>query len=188
MLRARMSWPWAGGVLVLALVLGAAGAEKPAPEAPARGKKTNRLAREISPYLLQHAHNPVDWFPWGDEAFFKALRQAKGAICSTASIAGTQGSGSSIPYAASKAGVINLTRSLARALAPDIRVNAVAPGFVDSPWNKDWPADRKEASVERTPLKRACTPQDIADVAFFLLTGAGMVTGQTIICDGGLTL
>jgi 3-oxoacyl-[acyl-carrier protein] reductase len=117
-----------------------------------------------------------------------ALRQAKGAICSTASIAGVQGSGSSIPYASSKAGVINLTRSLARALAPDIRVNAVAPGFVDSPWNKDWPADRKVESVQRTPLKRACTPQDIADAIFFLCAGTSMVTGQTLIVDGGLTL
>ena len=117
-----------------------------------------------------------------------ALRQAQGAICSTASIAGVQGSGSSIPYATSKAGVINLTRSLARALAPDIRVNAVAPGFVDSPWNKDWPADRKVESVERTPLKRACTPQDIADAIFFLCAGTSMVTGQTLIVDGGLTL
>jgi len=117
-----------------------------------------------------------------------ALRAARGAICSTASIAGVQGSGSSIPYAASKAGVINLTRSLARALAPEIRVNAVAPGFVDSPWNKDWPADRKVASVERTPLRRACTPHDIAETAFFLLAGNAMITGQTIIVDGGLTL
>src|SRR5919106_2124348 len=101
-----------------------------------------------------------------------ALRQAKGAICSTASIAGVQGSGSSIPYATSKAGVINLTRSLARCLAPEIRVNAVAPGFVDSPWNKDWPADRKVESVERTPLKRACKPEDIAETIFFLCAGA----------------
>jgi 3-oxoacyl-[acyl-carrier protein] reductase len=117
-----------------------------------------------------------------------ALRQAKGAICSTASIAGVQGSGSSIPYATSKAGVINLTRSLARSLAPDIRVNAVAPGFVDSPWNKDWPADRKAESIERTPLKRACTPEDIAGTIFFLCAGTSMITGQTIIVDGGLTL
>lgn len=117
-----------------------------------------------------------------------ALRQAKGAICSTASIAGTQGSGSSIPYATSKAGVINLTRSLARTLAPDVRVNAVAPGFVDSPWNREWPADRKAESIARTPLKRACKPEDIAEVIFFLCAGAGMVTGQTIIVDGGLTL
>lgn len=117
-----------------------------------------------------------------------ALRQAKGAICSTASIAGVQGSGSSIPYATSKAGVINLTRSLARSLAPEIRVNAVAPGFVDSPWNKDWPSDRKQQSVEKTPLKRACKPEDIAEVIFFLCAGATMVTGQTVIVDGGLTL
>ena len=117
-----------------------------------------------------------------------ALRAAKGAICSTASIAGVQGSGSSIPYATSKAGVINLTRSLARTLAPDVRVNAVAPGFVDSPWNKDWPADRKAQSIERTPLKRPCTPQDIADAIFFLCAGTSMVTGQTLIVDGGLTL
>jgi 3-oxoacyl-[acyl-carrier protein] reductase len=117
-----------------------------------------------------------------------ALRAAKGAICSTASIAGVQGSGSSIPYATSKAGVINLTRSLARTLAPDVRVNAVAPGFVDSPWNKDWPADRKVQSIERTPLKRACRPEDIAETIFFLCAGGAMITGQTIIVDGGLTL
>ena len=117
-----------------------------------------------------------------------ALKAAKGAICSTASIAGVQGSGSSIPYATSKAGVINLTRSLARTLAPDVRVNAVAPGFVDSPWNKDWPADRKAQSIERTPLKRACRPEDIAETIFFLCAGGAMITGQTIIVDGGLTL
>src|SRR5579884_203616 len=129
----------------------------------------------IGPFRCTHAAAP-------------ALKAAHGAICSTASIAGVQGSGSSIPYAASKAGVINLTRSLARTLAPDVRVNAVAPGFVDSPWNKDWPAERKRVSIDRTPLKRACTPADIADVIFFLCAGAAMVTGQTIIVDGGLTL
>jgi 3-oxoacyl-[acyl-carrier protein] reductase len=117
-----------------------------------------------------------------------ALRASRGAICSTASIAGVQGSGSSIPYATSKAGVINLTRSLARTLAPEVRVNAVAPGFVDSPWNREWPTDRKAQSIERTPLKRACRPEDIADVIFFLCAGTAMVTGQTIIVDGGLTL
>jgi 3-oxoacyl-[acyl-carrier protein] reductase len=129
----------------------------------------------IGPFRCTHAAAP-------------ALKAARGAICSTASIAGVQGSGSSIPYAASKAGVINLTRSLARALAPEIRVNAVAPGFVDSPWNRDWPADRKAQAIERTPLKRACKPEDIAEVIFFLCAGAAMVTGQTVIVDGGLTL
>jgi 3-oxoacyl-[acyl-carrier protein] reductase len=117
-----------------------------------------------------------------------ALKQARGAICNTASIAGVMGSGSSIPYATSKAGLINLTRSLARTLAPEIRVNAVAPGFVDSPWNKDWPEDRKRESIERTPLKRACKPEDIAETIFFLCAGGAMITGQTVIVDGGLTL
>lgn len=129
----------------------------------------------IGPFRCTHAAAP-------------ALRLARGAICSTASIAGVQGSGSSIPYAASKAGVINLTRSLARTLAPEIRVNAVAPGFVESPWNKEWPADRKAQSIEKTPLKRACTPEDIAEVVFFLCAGGSMITGQTVIVDGGLTL
>ena len=117
-----------------------------------------------------------------------ALKAARGAICNTASIARVMGSGSSIPYATSKAGLINLTRSLARTLAPEVRVNAVAPGFVDSPWNKDWPADRKAASVERTPLQRACQPEDIAETIFFLCACGAMITGQTIIVDGGLTL
>jgi 3-oxoacyl-[acyl-carrier protein] reductase len=77
---------------------------------------------------------------------------------------------------------------LARTLAPEIRVNAVAPGFVDSPWNKAWPEDRKTASIERTPLQRACKPEDIAETIFFLCAGGAMITGQTIIVDGGLTL
>jgi 3-oxoacyl-[acyl-carrier protein] reductase len=117
-----------------------------------------------------------------------ALKSAKGAVCNTASIAGLMGSGSSIPYAASKAGLINLTRALARTLAPEVRVNAVAPGLVDSPWNKDWPEERKRASIERTPLKRACRPEDIAEAIFFLCAGGAMITGQTLIVDGGLTL
>ena len=129
----------------------------------------------IGPFRCAHAAVP-------------ALRAARGAICNTASIAGVIGSGSSIPYAASKAGLINLTRSLARSLAPEIRVNAVAPGFVDSPWNRDWPAERRQTSIERTPLKRACTPADIAETIFFLCAGAAMITGQTVIVDGGLTL
>jgi 3-oxoacyl-[acyl-carrier protein] reductase len=129
----------------------------------------------IGPFRCAHAAAP-------------ALKAARGAICNTASIAGVMGSGSSIPYATSKAGLINLTRSMARTMAPEVRVNAVAPGHVDSPWQKDWPEDRKRATVERTPLKRACTPDDIAETIFFLCAGASMITGQTVIVDGGLTL
>ncbi|MEZ5826305.1 MAG: SDR family oxidoreductase [Geminicoccaceae bacterium] len=117
-----------------------------------------------------------------------ALREAKGAIVSTASIAGIVSQGSSTAYGASKAGIVNMTRALARGLGPDIRVNAVAPGHVETPWTATWPEDRRNEVIARAPMKRPCKPGDIAEVILFLLAGASMVTGQTIIVDGGLTL
>lgn len=117
-----------------------------------------------------------------------ALTSSHGAIVNVASIAAFNTQGSSLAYAASKAGVVSMTKSLARALAPAVRVNAVAPGAVNSPWQKDWGEDRKQQSIERSLLKRRCEPEDIAEVIFFLCTGARMVTGETVIVDGGLTL
>lgn len=112
------------------------------------------------------------------------LRETRGAIVNTASVAGLGRRGSSIAYSASKAGLINLTRSLARALAPQIRVNAVAPGLVETPWTAAWPAERKAATVERTMLGRMAKPEDIAEAIFFL-AGAAYITGETITVDGG---
>jgi 3-oxoacyl-[acyl-carrier protein] reductase len=117
-----------------------------------------------------------------------ALKSAQGAVCNTASVAGRNMPGSSMAYGASKAGLINLTKNLARALAPQVRVNAVAPGFVDSDWTRQWPAERKQASIERTLLKRACTPADIAAAIVFLCADAVMVTAQTLVVDGGYSL
>lgn len=117
-----------------------------------------------------------------------ALKASGGAIVNMASIAGLGGQGSSTAYAASKAGLVNVTRSLARGLGPEVRVNAVAPGSVDSPWQKDWPDERKQATIERTPLGRQCTPEDIAEAVFFLCASGRMITGVTIVVDGGLTL
>ena len=117
-----------------------------------------------------------------------ALKASRGAVVNTASIAGLGQQGSSSAYAASKSGLVSLTRSLARGLGPEVRVNAVAPGAVNSPWQKDWPEERKRASVENAVLKRRCEPEDIAEVVLFLCAGAAMVTGQTIAIDGGLTL
>lgn len=114
-----------------------------------------------------------------------ALRETRGAIVNTASVAGLGRRGSSIAYSASKAGLINLTRSLARALAPDIRVNAVAPGLVETPWTSAWPEERKAATMERTMLRRLATPEDIAEAIFFLGAGAAYITGETITVDGG---
>lgn len=117
-----------------------------------------------------------------------ALRAAHGAVCNTASVAGRNMPGSSMAYGASKAGLINLTKNLARALAPEARVNAVAPGFVDTEWTRAWPAARKQVSIERTLLKRACTPADIAAAIVFLCADATMVTAQTLVVDGGYSL
>jgi 3-oxoacyl-[acyl-carrier protein] reductase len=117
-----------------------------------------------------------------------ALKAAHGAVCNTASVAGRNMPGSSMAYGASKAALINLTKNLARALAPEVRVNAVAPGFVDSEWTRPWPAARKQASIERTLLKRACTPADIAAAIVFLCADASMVTAQTLVVDGGYSL
>lgn len=117
-----------------------------------------------------------------------ALKAARGAIVNTASIAGVGRAGSSMAYSATKAGVVSLTQNLARGLAPDVRVNAVAPGAVDSTWMVEWTDQQRHASIENALLKRRCTTDDIAEVILFLGFGAAMVTGQTIVIDGGLTL
>lgn len=117
-----------------------------------------------------------------------ALKAAKGAIVNTASIAGLGRAGSSLAYGATKAGVVSLTQNLARALAPEVRVNAIAPGAVDLSWMVDWTEDERRSSIEKALLKRRCQPEDLAEVILFLGFGAAMVTGQTITVDGGLTL
>lgn len=116
-----------------------------------------------------------------------ALRKARGAVVNTASIAGLNSPGSSMAYGASKAGVISLTKNLARALAPEVRVNAVAPGSVASTWQINWSEQELKRSTDNALLKRRCTPEDIAEVIVFLGFGAAMVTAQTIVVDGGLT-
>jgi 3-oxoacyl-[acyl-carrier protein] reductase len=121
------------------------------------------------------------------------MREAgEGAIVNVASVAGIRAVGSSIAYAASKAGLINMTIALARVLAPEVRVNCVAPGFIDSRWLRQGlgqvfePA--KQRTAEQTPLRRVSTPEDIAQVVLSLIEGADFVTGQTITVDGGYTV
>jgi 3-oxoacyl-[acyl-carrier protein] reductase len=114
-----------------------------------------------------------------------SLKRSRGAIVNTASVAGLGRRGSSIAYSASKAGLINLTRSLARALAPEVRVNAVAPGLVATPWTQPWPEERKASTVGRTLLGRMARPEDVAETIFFLGAGAAYITGETLTVDGG---
>ena len=114
-----------------------------------------------------------------------------GAVVNTASIAGVVGIGSSVPYAASKGALTTMTLSLARALAPKIRVNAVCPGFIDTPWfGKGLPeavVDHIRASAASvTPLRAASTPDDIAASTVFLASRASRhVTGETLLVDAG---
>lgn len=114
-----------------------------------------------------------------------SLREARGCIVNTASVAGLGRRGSSVAYAASKAGMVNLTKSLARALAPDVRVNAVAPGLIETPLTDAWPRERKETTLGRTMLARLGRPEDVAEAMLYLAAGAGYVTGETLVVDGG---
>jgi len=116
-----------------------------------------------------------------------ALKASRGAIVNTASIAALGGSGSSIPYSASKAAVHNLTRNLARALGPEVRVNAIAPGAVESPWLQ-WTEQQLKSHAEKPLLKRIGKPSDYADAILFLAFGNEYVTGELLVVDGGLTL
>jgi 3-oxoacyl-[acyl-carrier protein] reductase len=115
------------------------------------------------------------------------LKERQGNIVNITSVAGLQGHGSSIPYAASKAAINCMTQSLARAFAPEVRVNAVAPGPILTRWLADR-MDMVEKSLTLTPLKRAATPDDVTDVVIFLATGTTLVTGQVVVVDGGRTM
>jgi 3-oxoacyl-[acyl-carrier protein] reductase len=79
-----------------------------------------------------------------------------------------------------------LTKVVAKAMAPYVRVNSIAPGFTDTPWHANTPKEKKEEMIERNPMKRTGTPQDIASAVLFLASDeASFITGQTLIVGGG---
>lgn len=116
----------------------------------------------------------------------------EGVVVNVASIAGVRGVGSSIPYAASKAAVITMTKSFARVLGPEVRVNCVAPGFIDGRWLQGGLGDRyegaKAATAAASPLRAVATPESVADAIYGLIAHQVFVTGQTVIVDGGASL
>jgi NAD(P)-dependent dehydrogenase (short-subunit alcohol dehydrogenase family) len=118
----------------------------------------------------------------------------RSSVLMTSSIAAVTGGGSSVAYAASKGALNTMTLSLARALAPKIRVNAICPGFIDTRWFPDaFGAETTERIrqriIETTPLKAASKPEDIADAALFLISDAARhITGETLMVDAGLHL
>jgi ketoreductase RED2 len=116
-------------------------------------------------------------------AALPALRAQGGAIVNVGSVAGIRPTGSSIPYAASKAALHHLTVLLAKVVGPEVRVNAVAPGLIDTPWTADWDVVR-DVVGQVAPLRRSGRPEDVAQVVVDLAT-ADYVTGQVWSVDGG---
>ncbi len=115
------------------------------------------------------------------------LRAAgEGQVINISSIAGERPTGSSIPYACSKAAVSHMTRLLANVLGPAVRVNAVAPGLVDTPWTADWDFVRDYVKAQ-APLQRSASPEDVATVVMGLARST-YVTGEVVMVDGGLHL
>lgn len=117
-------------------------------------------------------------------------KAGEGAIVNVVSIAGIVGGGSSIAYSASKAAIINMTKNLARAFGPEIRVNGVAPGAIDTRWLRSGLGEKafellRDSLVQTTPLQVMATPEDVASAVLWLVEGARMMTGETIKFDGG---
>lgn len=144
-------------------------------------------------FLELYAVNTVGPFQM-TRAAEKALRaNGSGHIINMASVAGLAGVGSSIAYAASKGALITMTRSLARVLGPEVRVNAVCPGFVQGEWLKQGLGEtRYQTMLEKyeaaAPLKKTASPETVADVCLGLIIGGDLTTGETVLIDGGAHL
>jgi len=119
------------------------------------------------------------------------LRESKGCVVNTASIVGLRPGPQPLPYAASKAAVVNLTKTLAWNLGPEIRVNAVAPGWMEGDWMKRMLKDKYDdlmgKRAKATPLKRVVTAEDVAETMMSLIQGNRFVTGEIVVIDGGYT-
>src|SRR5712692_263736 len=119
------------------------------------------------------------------------LRLSKGCIVNTASIVGLRPGPQPLPYAASKAAVVNLTKTLAYNLGPDIRVNAVAPGWMEGDWMQRMLKDKYDDLMARrakaTTLKRCVTADDVAETMMSLIRSNRFVTGEVTVIDGGFS-
>ena len=113
-----------------------------------------------------------------------------GQVVNVSSVSGVYGTGSSIPYCASKAGLNNLTVTLARVLGPEVQVNAVCPGFIDGSWLQGGLGKAfepvKQAMLSRSLVGAVCKPEDVKDAIFGFLLGSRLVTGEVLVVDGGV--
>jgi 3-oxoacyl-[acyl-carrier protein] reductase len=116
-------------------------------------------------------------------------KSPRAAVINVSSVAGVRGWGSSIAYCASKGGLNTMTKSLAKALAPEIRVNAVCPGPIDTRWLRKWMTEEQiNSTVADYPIPRAAVPEDVADTVCYLANGTTLTTGQCLVVDGGRTI
>lgn len=113
-------------------------------------------------------------------------RNGGGAIINNTSASAWHAAGSSVIYSASKAALVNMTKSLGRALAPDIRVNGIAPGMVETGF-ANWPDGQFDKARDTTPLQRIATTEEVAKTVLFLAADATCITAETILIDGGRT-
>lgn len=165
----------------LDVLINAAGFTKPVPHADLEGLDDDLIDRMFA----------VNWRgQFATIRTFVPLLKASGdgLIVSISSIAGTNGIGSSIAYCAAKAGIDVMTKSLARVLAPEVRVLAVAPGVVDTSFVPGRGADFNAKTAATTPLKRIASADDIASAILACATQLGFATGTTFVVDGGRSL
>jgi 3-oxoacyl-[acyl-carrier protein] reductase len=137
-----------------------------------------------------YATNVISSFQMARACAPALKNSGRGAIVNVSSLAAQWGTGSSIAYAASKGALNSMTYSLARVLGPEVRVNAVMPGFVETPWHPEgYGAERAAENSKRyassNVLKATCTAEDVADSIVWLIEGAPKTTGETIFVDGG---
>jgi 3-oxoacyl-[acyl-carrier protein] reductase len=124
---------------------------------------------------------------WVTKTLAAALTESRGAIVNTVSLAALGGGGSSAAYATAKAGLAGLTRELARGLAPAVRVNGIAPGYVNSNWECSF-GDMDATAKTTVPLARVGQPEDYAEVIVYLCAGASYITGEVVPVTGGMRI
>jgi 3-oxoacyl-[acyl-carrier protein] reductase len=121
---------------------------------------------------------------WMTKTLARALTQAKGAVVNTVSVSAFGGGGSSTAYATAKAGLAGLTRELARGLAPHVRVNGIAPGYVNSNWECSF-GDVEAVAQAEVPLARVGQPDEYAELIVYLCAGGSYITGEVVAVTGG---
>ena len=170
------SLEWLGGLDYLVNNAGAPGTRTPIPPADLEALTDDFWDRILRINLLSAF--------WMTKTLAEALRRANGAVVNTVSVSAFGGGASSTAYATAKAGLAGLTRELARGLAPHVRVNGIAPGYVNSNWECSF-GDVEAVAKAEVPLARVGQPEEYAELIVYLCAGASYITGEVVAITGG---